>query len=129
MPRCSHHAKATRLIPLCQVREAVRPLREVSERVPDIRGEEGATLSQDSPFFNGLMSIKEVSFAYPSRPNQKVLDGCSLTLEPGKTTALVGPSGGGKSTLQLLLARFFDPSEGRYPRARLQPWLSSHAYA
>lgn len=96
-----------------KVREAVRRLRDVSERCPTILGEEGATLARDSPFLVGEMGVHDVSFAYPSRPHQKVLDGCTLTLEPGKTTALVGPSGGGKSTVQLLLARFYDPQAGR----------------
>ena len=95
-----------------KVREAVRRLREISERVPAIQGDEGEAPDASSPFFRGRMSVKDATFAYPSRPQEAVLNGCSLTLEPGRTTALVGPSGGGKSTIQLLLARFFDPDKG-----------------
>lgn len=115
-----------------KVRDAVRRLREVSEREPLIRADVGYTLADGSPFFHGEMSIEDVTFSYPARPEQKVLDGCSIKLEPGKTTALVGPSGGGKSTLQLLLARFFDPERGtaRLDGAdlrELQPrWLRGH---
>ena len=58
------------------------------------------------------MRLDDVTFRYPGRPEQRVLDGCSLTIAAGQSTALVGPSGGGKSTLQLLLARFYDPDGG-----------------
>jgi thiol reductant ABC exporter CydD subunit len=53
-----------------------------------------------------------VSFRYPSRPVD-VLRGIDLELAPGETVALVGPSGGGKSTLLSLLLRFSEPSAGR----------------
>ena len=92
--------------------EAVARLREVSERDPLIRGDEGSTLDRDSPFLTGEMRLKDVSFRYAARPDEAVLSDCSLTLKAGAVTALVGPSGGGKSTLQLLLARFFDPDSG-----------------
>ena len=110
----------------------MRRLREVSEREPAIRAEEGATLSEGSPFFHGKMALEDVTFAYPSRPSHRVLDGCTIHLQPGKTTALVGPSGGGKSTAQLLLARFFDPQHGFVSLdgadlRKLQPrWLRGH---
>jgi subfamily B ATP-binding cassette protein MsbA len=51
-----------------------------------------------------------VSFAYGEN---KVLDQINFTLEKGKTIALVGPSGGGKSTLADLVPRFYDPSSGQ----------------
>ena len=96
-----------------KVREAVRRLKELAERRPRIAGDAGEAPSEDSPFFRGRMALRGVTFAYPSRPHTKVLDNCTIELEPGKTTALVGPSGGGKSTVQLLLARFYDPEGGR----------------
>ena len=92
--------------------DAVRRLRDVSERAPLIDGEAGAVIERDSPFLRGEMSLENVTFAYPSRSEQNVLDRCNLTLKAGKLTALVGPSGCGKSTLQSLLARFFEPDEG-----------------
>jgi ATP-binding cassette, subfamily B, bacterial MsbA len=59
----------------------------------------------------GHVELVEVSFAYPGRAD--VIDHLSLSLEPGKTTALVGGSGGGKSTVLNLILRFFDPRAGR----------------
>jgi ATP-binding cassette, subfamily B (MDR/TAP), member 1 len=58
------------------------------------------------------LSFKNVRFAYPTRPYKNVLDGFSLDLREGQTVALVGPSGGGKSTTVGLLERFYDPQEG-----------------
>lgn len=62
------------------------------------------------PGFSKQIEYKNVSFAY--REN-KVLDQINFTLEKGKTIALVGPSGGGKSTLADLVPRFYDPSSGQ----------------
>ncbi|XP_076435076.1 ATP-dependent translocase ABCB1-like isoform X2 [Babylonia areolata] len=61
----------------------------------------------------GTLSFHNVHFFYPSRPETKVLDGLSLTVNPGKTVALVGSSGCGKSTTVQLLQRFYDPLEGQ----------------
>lgn len=54
------------------------------------------------------MSSVDLDFAYPLRPDVKVLDGFSLTLKAGTVTALVGSSGAGKSTIVQLLARFYE---------------------
>jgi ABC-type multidrug transport system fused ATPase/permease subunit len=56
------------------------------------------------------VELREVSFAY--RPNEPVLNRMSFVAEPGKVTALVGPSGGGKSTVLALLLRFYEPGGG-----------------
>ncbi|MEM1081881.1 MAG: ABC transporter transmembrane domain-containing protein, partial [Pseudomonadota bacterium] len=58
------------------------------------------------------VEFKQVSFAYPSNPETRVLDDLSFVIEPGQTIALVGPSGAGKSTVFQLLQRFYDPTEG-----------------
>lgn len=51
-------------------------------------------------------------FRYPTRQNQKVLDGISLKIPAGAKVALVGPSGSGKSSIIQMLQRFYDPEEG-----------------
>ncbi|CAH2077979.1 unnamed protein product, partial [Thlaspi arvense] len=61
----------------------------------------------------GDVCLDDLHFAYPLRPDVKVLDGFSLTLNSGTVTALVGSSGAGKSTIVQLLARFYEPTQGR----------------
>ena len=60
----------------------------------------------------GAIEFVDVDFTYPSRPDQQVLQGFSLSIKSGQTVALVGPSGGGKSTVVSLLKRFYDPCAG-----------------
>ncbi len=60
----------------------------------------------------GELILKNVSFHYPSRPDQSALSDVSIHIIPGKTTAVVGPSGAGKSTLFELILRFYDPESG-----------------
>ena len=63
--------------------------------------------------WSGPLSLEGVTFAYPSRPQTVVLDTLSLTLTPGTTTALVGHSGSGKSTIGALLASLYVPRAGQ----------------
>lgn len=65
----------------------------------------------DMPAGKGKVALKDVRFTYDGK--RDVLSDLSLTFRPGKTTALVGPSGGGKSTIMSLLLRLYDPSAGR----------------
>ena len=58
------------------------------------------------------MTLEDVYFAYPGRTDSDVLRGVNLTLRRGKTTALVGSSGAGKSTVTQLLCRFYEPDAG-----------------
>ena len=58
----------------------------------------------------GRVAFEAVSFSY--RPGERVLDRIDLLAEPDKTTALVGPSGGGKSTVISLLQRLYEPDAG-----------------
>lgn len=71
----------------------------------------GAALALPDPV-RGRIVFDAVDFAYPSRPDQPALAEFTLTIEPGETIALVGPSGAGKTTVLQLLARFYDVSRG-----------------
>lgn len=74
----------------------------------DIFDEEGAVPLRD---VEGEITFKHVSFEYPD-DHMPVLSDINLTIKPGEKVALVGPSGGGKTTLCNLIPRFYDPTEG-----------------
>ncbi|EEY16463.1 multidrug resistance protein [Verticillium alfalfae VaMs.102] len=60
----------------------------------------------------GTITLKGIKHIYPSRPEVVVMQDVSLTIPAGKTTALVGASGSGKSTIVGLVERFYDPVQG-----------------
>ncbi|XP_056139117.1 ATP-binding cassette sub-family B member 9 [Lampris incognitus] len=61
----------------------------------------------------GLVEFKDITFAYPTRPETDILKGVSFILRPGEVTALVGPSGSGKSSCVGLLENFYPPQKGQ----------------
>ena len=61
---------------------------------------------------NGHVQVAGLEFAYPSRPESRVLDGVGFEAKPGERIAFVGPSGAGKSTLFSLLLGFHEPDAG-----------------
>lgn len=69
-----------------------------------------ATVNADATTSTAAIAFQNVSFHYPD--GAEVLKSVSFTLERGKTYALVGPTGGGKTTTASLMARLYDPSEG-----------------
>ncbi|WP_421990140.1 ABC transporter transmembrane domain-containing protein [Roseococcus sp.] len=84
---------------------------EVIETRPSITAPASPALLPMPP--QGRFAFEDVTFHYPTRPDAPALDRFSLKVEPGETVALVGPSGGGKTTVLQLLLRFYDPTAGR----------------
>jgi len=74
----------------------------------DFSSEDGAKPSS----CEGAIEMKDVHFTYPARPDHKVCNGYNLSVEAGKTVALCGASGSGKSTAIQLMERFYDPDQG-----------------
>ena len=86
-------------------------------RLLDLLAEEPAIRAPAAPArlkrpVRGRIAFEDVTFHYPTRPEQSALEGFSLTVEPGETVALVGPSGAGKTTVLQLLLSFYDPRSG-----------------
>ncbi|MGB0439074.1 MAG: ABC transporter transmembrane domain-containing protein [Paracoccaceae bacterium] len=79
--------------------------------VTDAVADPVAPKSLPSPV-RGEVQFDGVQFAYPARPDVAALDDVSLTIAPGETVALVGPSGAGKTTIIQLIQRFYDPDQG-----------------
>lgn len=77
-----------------------------------INGLEPVGAKLDAGAVVGRIEFKDVRFAYPFRPDVQVLKGVSFTLEAGTSAGLVGPSGGGKSTVMAMIQRFYDPKSG-----------------
>jgi ATP-binding cassette subfamily B protein len=88
---------------------ATERLMELLATVPEITA---PAAPRPLPAPRGEVTFDGVSFRYPTRPDSRALDGFTLTVRPGETVALVGPSGAGKTTVFQLLLRFYDPEAG-----------------
>lgn len=84
---------------------------EIIDRVPEI--DPYSLVGRALPTVRGKIEFKGVTFAYPSRPTDQVLHSLNLLIPSYKTLALVGASGGGKSTIFALIERFYDPIKGK----------------
>ena len=93
-----------------QAAGAAERLSELMAAVPEVRSP-----ANPKPLpapLRGEIAFREVTFTYPSR-EVPALTALSFKVAPGETVALVGPSGGGKSTVLSLILRFYDPQQGR----------------
>uniref|UniRef100_A0A668AU52 ATP-binding cassette, sub-family B (MDR/TAP), member 11a n=1 Tax=Myripristis murdjan TaxID=586833 RepID=A0A668AU52_9TELE len=92
-------------------RAAAKIIFDTIDREPEIDclSEEGHKLDK----VKGDIEFDDVTFYYPSRPEVKILNGLSMLIKAGQTTAFVGPSGSGKSATIQLIQRFYNPKEGR----------------
>ena len=84
------------------------------ERIREVLETEGGVRdlprARQAPAFKGAIEFKDVAFGYT--PEQLILKDVSFTIEPGSIAAFVGPTGGGKTTIINLIARFYDPVSG-----------------
>lgn len=87
---------------------AASRLFELQDRKPTIP----ATLGSRVKSAQGPIKFSNVSFAYPTRPAVNIFEGLDFEIPSGTNVAIVGPSGGGKSTIGSLLLRFYNPTEG-----------------
>jgi ATP-binding cassette subfamily B protein len=84
--------------------ERIRDVLETEAGVRDARG------ARQAPGFKGAIVFDHVSFGY--RPDQLILNDVSFSIQAGQVAAFVGPTGGGKTTVINLIARFYDPTSG-----------------
>lgn len=80
---------------------------------PDIQDRDGAEALAVEPHTPLGIEFRDVVFSYPSRKEVEVLKGISFIVPPGSTTAIVGETGSGKSTLTRLLFRFYEANQGQ----------------
>ncbi|MFL6717617.1 MAG: ATP-binding cassette domain-containing protein, partial [Burkholderiaceae bacterium] len=90
-----------------------------TERLLELLAEQSFIRSPEQPVAPGArsaggaaLSLRQVGFFYPSRPQSPAIGELSVDIAPGETVAIVGPSGAGKTTLFQLLLRFYDPQQG-----------------
>ena len=89
-----------------------------AERLTELLGLEPSIAAPKNPILlpspvKGKITLKDVDFAYPTRPDLQIISGLNLAINPGETVAVVGSSGAGKSTLFALLLRFYDTTGGK----------------
>ncbi|KAL2229384.1 ABC transporter B family member 1 [Sesamum indicum] len=94
-----------------KARVAAAKIFRIIDHKPGVERNRKSGLELES--ITGQLELKNVDFAYPSRPETRVLNNFSLTVPAGKTIALVGSSGSGKSTVVSLIERFYDPPSGQ----------------
>uniref|UniRef100_A0A1I8BD82 ABC transporter domain-containing protein n=1 Tax=Meloidogyne hapla TaxID=6305 RepID=A0A1I8BD82_MELHA len=97
---------------LMQAVGASRKVFELIDRQPEVLNDGHVALDDRIARMEGRIEFRNVHFRYPTRPNVPVLKGLSFTVEPGQIVALVGPSGGGKSSCIALLEHFYEPESG-----------------
>ena len=91
---------------------AANNILNLREQVPSINSSSGSAIGGGEKESDVVVDFRNVSFAYPTRPQQPVLRGLSLQVKRGQTVGLVGASGCGKTTVISLLERFYDIQSG-----------------
>ncbi|KAM7464194.1 hypothetical protein LguiA_032315 [Lonicera macranthoides] len=94
-----------------KARVAAAKIFRIIDHKPSVDRNSESGLELDS--VSGQLELRNVEFSYPSRPDVQILNNFSLSVPSGKTIALVGSSGSGKSTVVSLIERFYDPASGQ----------------
>ncbi len=106
--------------------ERIFDLLDRQPKIPSVSNQDCSAKPDD---FDGTVRLENVFFTYPTRSDQQVLHDITFEIKSGQKVALVGPSGGGKSTIASLIERFYDPDSGTiyfgsYPLKSIDPkWL------
>ena len=90
---------------------SARRINEILDTIPEVRDAPDAQVFPQTAL--GRIVFENVSFHYNGTSDEPVLEGINLVVEPGKTVAILGATGAGKSTLINLVPRFYDVSTGR----------------
>ncbi|MFP6665016.1 MAG: ABC transporter ATP-binding protein [Deltaproteobacteria bacterium] len=93
-------------------RASMMRLEELLDESSPLRAKAGPHGLEPLQVGAGEIEFRDVGFAYPDAPDEKILDGINLRIPAGTTVALVGRSGSGKSSFLQLLPRLFDPDAG-----------------
>jgi ATP-binding cassette, subfamily B, bacterial len=124
-------AAGERILELVHAQPSIADSMAVQQRMADqLQAPQPGCAADGLPDAFDTIELRGVSFAY--NPEEPVLDNINLTIAPGETVALVGSTGGGKTTLVSLLCRFYEPTAGQVLfggidyRDRSLDWLQSH---
>jgi len=118
--------------------QSLKQAKGASDKISEILESEDESLQRERAFndtknqTSGDIVLEDVSFSYTT---SKILSDINLTIPKGKVTAVIGPSGGGKSTLFTLIERLYEPTDGRMlmgnvpaESIHLDEWRKSMAY-
>lgn len=89
---------------------SARRIQEIFDTKPSITENENGVTETET---HGYLTFENVTFAYPGNTEEPVIENVSFTVKPGETTAFIGSTGSGKSSLIQLIPRFYDVTKGR----------------
>ncbi|CAD5209211.1 unnamed protein product [Bursaphelenchus xylophilus] len=97
---------------LMQAVGASRKVFELIDREPKVINDGRIAPDGRNAQIEGRIEFRHVNFSYPTRPDLPIMNDLSFTVNPGEVVALVGPSGGGKSSCIAMLEHFYEPDSG-----------------